>query len=83
MRNDQKSKEMAHLKRLIRKQMNNAARKGTLNGPDLLGVLMCVASEMVAKVKDDDLRTEFVESVVGFFPHAVDLARETPKVVLQ
>lgn len=76
-----KDAELLALKRELRCQMNRAAAEGTLDGPDILGVLMCVAGEMVAEVQDSTKRREFVDTVVSYFPGFVEMARGVPRGV--
>ncbi len=79
-----KTEEIVELKRSIRFQINQAAALGTLNGHDLLGIMMNLLAEMVARVDDQSARDEIVATVVGFFPFAVTMEIETPqRITLQ
>lgn len=73
------NREIVRLKRTIRRCLNQATSRGDIDGHDALGVLMVLSAEMVARVRDDGCRAEFVDTVVTKFPAAVDLERALQK----
>jgi hypothetical protein len=68
-------KEIAALKQAIRGRLHAAAMRSDIDGHEALGILLSLAAEFVSKVGDDDLRNEFVGTVVGSFPAFVELER--------
>lgn len=70
-----KADQIERLKGNLRRQMNEAAARGTMTGDDVLGCLFTVGAEMVARVKDADERNQIIGSVIGFFPDAVNMER--------
>ena len=65
------------LKRAIRR-LNVAAVQDGMPGEQVLGVLMSLSAEMIARVSDDKMRGKFVDIVVSRFADAVMLEREVP-----